>query len=213
MDMAIKRFTRDVQNRRYDDFFAEVSIINRLRHKNIVPLIGWSYNKGVPLLVLEFMTNGSLDQHLFHRGGNDTRQRNTNGAIRQWATRYEIIRGIATGLHYVSMSTTSTSPWCSTVTSRRATSCWTRVSRPVLVTSAWPAPSLSTGTPSPVWVAHGATSRQSTRLAARRRGRLISMRLGCSSLRLSLGYGHWLITRWWMTMTCISPIGCGAFTM
>ncbi|XP_037442130.1 L-type lectin-domain containing receptor kinase IX.2-like [Triticum dicoccoides] len=101
MDVAIKRFTRDVQNRRYDDFLAEVSIINRLRHKNIVPLIGWSYNKGVPLLVFEFMRNGSLDQHLFHRGGGGTRQRNTDGAIRQWATRYEIIRGVATGLHYV----------------------------------------------------------------------------------------------------------------
>uniref|UniRef100_A0A8I7BAC6 Protein kinase domain-containing protein n=1 Tax=Hordeum vulgare subsp. vulgare TaxID=112509 RepID=A0A8I7BAC6_HORVV len=51
MDVAIKRFTRDLQNRRYDDFLTEVSIINRLRHKNIVPLIGWSYDKGVPLLV------------------------------------------------------------------------------------------------------------------------------------------------------------------
>ncbi|CAM0877500.1 unnamed protein product [Alopecurus aequalis] len=43
MDVAVKRFTRDVQNHRYDDFLAEVSIINRLRHKNIVPLVGWSY--------------------------------------------------------------------------------------------------------------------------------------------------------------------------
>jgi interleukin-1 receptor-associated kinase 1 len=40
MDVAVKRFTRDVQNSRYDDFLAEVSIINRLRHKNIVPLVG-----------------------------------------------------------------------------------------------------------------------------------------------------------------------------
>jgi interleukin-1 receptor-associated kinase 1 len=40
MDVAVKRFTRDVQNHRYDDFLAEVSIINRLRHKNIVPLMG-----------------------------------------------------------------------------------------------------------------------------------------------------------------------------
>ncbi|XP_037442132.1 probable L-type lectin-domain containing receptor kinase S.5 [Triticum dicoccoides] len=101
MDVAIKRFTRDVQDRRYDDFLAEVSIISRLRHKNIVPLIGWSYNKGVPLLVFEFMTNGSLDQHLFHGGGSDTRQHHTNNAIRQWAKRYEILKGIVTALHYV----------------------------------------------------------------------------------------------------------------
>uniref|UniRef100_A0ACD5X9M4 Uncharacterized protein n=1 Tax=Avena sativa TaxID=4498 RepID=A0ACD5X9M4_AVESA len=40
MDIAVKRFIRDLRNRRYDDFLAEVSIINRLRHKNIVPLIG-----------------------------------------------------------------------------------------------------------------------------------------------------------------------------
>ncbi|KAK1642791.1 hypothetical protein QYE76_060596 [Lolium multiflorum] len=39
MDVAVKRFTREVQNRRYGDFLAEVSIINRLRHKNIVPLV------------------------------------------------------------------------------------------------------------------------------------------------------------------------------
>ncbi|XP_024313355.1 L-type lectin-domain containing receptor kinase IX.1 [Brachypodium distachyon] len=97
MEVAVKRFTRrGEQNRCYDDFLAEVSIINRLRHKNIVPLVGWSYHKGEPLLVFEFMTNGSLDQHLFPRAAGSA-----NAAIRRWATRYEIVRGIATGLHYV----------------------------------------------------------------------------------------------------------------
>ncbi|CAD6258205.1 unnamed protein product [Miscanthus lutarioriparius] len=40
MEVAVKKFMRDVEDRRYDDFLAEVSIINRLRHKNIVPLVG-----------------------------------------------------------------------------------------------------------------------------------------------------------------------------
>uniref|UniRef100_A0ACD6AB81 Uncharacterized protein n=1 Tax=Avena sativa TaxID=4498 RepID=A0ACD6AB81_AVESA len=104
MDIAVKRFIRDVRNRRYDDFLAEVSIINRLRHKNIVPLIGSSYNKGEPLLLFEFMTNGSLDNHLFPKYGNGSSsigQRHTGFALRRWATRYEIVRDIATGLHYV----------------------------------------------------------------------------------------------------------------
>ncbi|KAI4986213.1 hypothetical protein ZWY2020_018843 [Hordeum vulgare] len=104
MDVAVKRFTRDVQERRYDDFLAEVSIINRLRHKNIVPLVGWSYNKGEPLLVFEFMTNGSLEQHLFPKCGRGTgqqREGHTGAAIRQWATRYDIVKDITTGLHYV----------------------------------------------------------------------------------------------------------------
>ncbi|XP_051228887.1 L-type lectin-domain containing receptor kinase IX.1-like [Lolium perenne] len=105
MDVAVKRFTREVQNRRYGDFLAEVSIINRLRHKNIVPLVGWSYNKGEPLLIFEYMTNGSLDQHLFpdgsRNGGSSNGRRRTGAAIRRWATRYEIVRDIAIGLHYV----------------------------------------------------------------------------------------------------------------
>jgi interleukin-1 receptor-associated kinase 1 len=43
MDVAVKKFTRQVEDHRCSDFIAEVSIINRLRHKNIVPLIG-EYN-------------------------------------------------------------------------------------------------------------------------------------------------------------------------
>jgi interleukin-1 receptor-associated kinase 1 len=39
-EVAVKKFLREVEDRRYNDFMAEVSIINRLRHKNIVPLVG-----------------------------------------------------------------------------------------------------------------------------------------------------------------------------
>jgi hypothetical protein len=39
VDVAVKKFTRD-EDRCYDDFLAEVDVINRLRHRNIVPLIG-----------------------------------------------------------------------------------------------------------------------------------------------------------------------------
>jgi hypothetical protein len=39
VDVAVKKFTRN-EDRCYDDFLAEVDVINRLRHRNIVPLIG-----------------------------------------------------------------------------------------------------------------------------------------------------------------------------
>lgn len=46
-----------------------------------------------------------MDQHLFPRGGGHTGQQREQGtdaaAIQQWATRYEIVRDVATGLHYV----------------------------------------------------------------------------------------------------------------
>ncbi|CAL5077866.1 unnamed protein product [Urochloa decumbens] len=96
MEVAIKKFTR-ADNRGYEDFLAEVSIINRLRHKNIVPLVGWSYNRGEPILIYEYMPNGSLDQQLFRTSGDDEQTR----AICQWSTRYNIVRDIATGLQYV----------------------------------------------------------------------------------------------------------------
>ncbi|CAL4978003.1 unnamed protein product [Urochloa decumbens] len=98
LEVAVKKFSRD-DNRRYEDFLAEVSVINRLRHKNIVPLVGWSYNKGEPLLVYEYMPNGSLDQHLFRRSGGITQKQPT--PIDRWDTRYNMVKDIATGLHYV----------------------------------------------------------------------------------------------------------------
>ncbi|KAF8749614.1 hypothetical protein HU200_012632 [Digitaria exilis] len=92
MKVAVKKFTREVLDQRYEDFLAEVSIINRLRHKNVVPLVGWSYNKGEPLLIYEYMNNG---------GFGPRRQRQQDTAIGQWDTRYGIARDIATGLQYL----------------------------------------------------------------------------------------------------------------
>jgi len=65
---------------------------------------GWSYNKGEPLLIYEYMTNGSLDQHLFRRGistRQQQQQEEETTSLQQWHTRYGIARDIATGLHYV----------------------------------------------------------------------------------------------------------------
>ncbi|CAD6202247.1 unnamed protein product [Miscanthus lutarioriparius] len=104
VEVAVKKFVQEDEHRRYDDFLAEVSIINRLRHKNIVPLIGWSYNKGEPILIYEYMMNGSLDQHLFLKGGTagqSQHQQEETSSIGTWQTRYSIAKDIATGLHYV----------------------------------------------------------------------------------------------------------------
>ncbi|WVZ49462.1 hypothetical protein U9M48_000821 [Paspalum notatum var. saurae] len=102
MKVAIKKFTQQVEHQRYNDFLNEVSIINRLRHKNIVPLLGWSYDRGVPLLIFEFMTKGSLDQHLFRRCSTSQHdQPAEDNCIWQWHVRYGIARDIATGLNYV----------------------------------------------------------------------------------------------------------------
>ncbi|CAL4986536.1 unnamed protein product [Urochloa decumbens] len=95
VEVAVKKFTRK-EDRSYDDFLAEVAVINRLRHKNIVPLLGWCYENEELLLIYQYMPNGSLDQHLFsHNHGQH------HHPILQWETRYDVIKDVAAGLHYV----------------------------------------------------------------------------------------------------------------
>ncbi|GFY87649.1 concanavalin A-like lectin protein kinase family protein [Actinidia rufa] len=73
-------------------FLAELTIINRLRHKHLVRLLGWCYKNGKLLLVYDYMPNGSLDKHLFH--GADSKPLS-------WTLRYKIISGLAAALHYL----------------------------------------------------------------------------------------------------------------
>jgi interleukin-1 receptor-associated kinase 1 len=74
--------------------------INAISDYVVRKLSGWSYNKGEPLLIYEYMTNGSLDQHIFRRVST-RKQQEDDTSLWQWHTRYSIARDIATGLHYV----------------------------------------------------------------------------------------------------------------
>ncbi|XP_009418938.3 probable L-type lectin-domain containing receptor kinase S.5 [Musa acuminata AAA Group] len=91
-EVAVKKFLRD-RTKGLDDFLSELTVINRLRHKNLVPLLGWCHRNGALLLVYEFMSNGSLDQHLF--GNAKTLP------VLGWYRRYTIIAGAANALHYL----------------------------------------------------------------------------------------------------------------
>lgn len=64
LHVAIKRFSKtSKQGRR--EYISEVTIISRLRHRNLVQLLGWCHEGNELLLVYELMTNGSLDTHLY----------------------------------------------------------------------------------------------------------------------------------------------------
>ncbi|PSS30105.1 Legume lectin domain protein [Actinidia chinensis var. chinensis] len=91
LEVAVKRFSRE-SIKGQDDFLAELTIINRLRHKHLVRLLGWCYKNGKLLLVYDYMPNGSLDKHLFH--GADSKPLS-------WTLRYKIISGLAAALHYL----------------------------------------------------------------------------------------------------------------
>jgi serine/threonine protein kinase len=77
LHVAIKRVSKgSTQGRK--EYASEVRIISRLRHKNLVQLIGWCHGGSDLLLVYELMPNGSLDRHLY----------GANQEMLAWSVRY-----------------------------------------------------------------------------------------------------------------------------
>jgi serine/threonine protein kinase len=87
--VAIKRVSED-SHQGIKEFASEVTIISKLRHRNLVQLIGWCHERKKLLLVYEYMPNGSLDIHLFKKQ-----------SFLKWAVRYTIARGLASALLYL----------------------------------------------------------------------------------------------------------------
>ncbi|KQK00999.1 probable L-type lectin-domain containing receptor kinase S.5 [Brachypodium distachyon] len=91
VQVAVKQFS-GANTKGQEDFLAELSIINLLRHRNLVKLLGWCHQNGVLLLVYDFMPNGSLDRHLF--GGPES-------PVLTWEQRYNVVSGVASALNYL----------------------------------------------------------------------------------------------------------------
>ncbi|KAK1322697.1 L-type lectin-domain containing receptor kinase IX.1 [Acorus calamus] len=89
-EVAIKRVSRGSKQGR-KEYASEVRIISRLRHRNLVQLLGWCHERGDFLLVYELMPNGSLDTHLF--GAKDR--------LLNWSNRHKVALGLASSLLYL----------------------------------------------------------------------------------------------------------------
>ncbi|KAI3731107.1 hypothetical protein L1987_62290 [Smallanthus sonchifolius] len=91
-EIAVKRISRK-SKQGPKEFLSEVSTIGRLRHRNLVQLLGWSGNKGELLLVYDYMANGSLDKYIYRS--------NNPKMILNWDQRFKIINDISNGLLYL----------------------------------------------------------------------------------------------------------------
>ncbi|XP_065873086.1 L-type lectin-domain containing receptor kinase IX.1-like [Euphorbia lathyris] len=88
-EIAVKKISKGSKQGK-KEYVTEVKVISRLRHRNLVKLIGWCHERGEFLLAYEFMPNGSLDSHLFG-----------NKAPLSWGLRYRIATGLASALLYL----------------------------------------------------------------------------------------------------------------
>ncbi|KAF8377809.1 hypothetical protein HHK36_031194 [Tetracentron sinense] len=76
-DVAIKRLVGRSSGRSDHGFSAEIQTLGKIRHRNIVRLLGFVSNKDTNLLLYEYMPNGSLGE-LLH---------GSKGSHLQWETR------------------------------------------------------------------------------------------------------------------------------
>ncbi|KAL9283972.1 putative L-type lectin-domain containing receptor kinase II.2 RLK-Pelle-L-LEC family [Arabidopsis thaliana] len=89
--IAVKRVYHNAEQG-MKQYVAEIASMGRLRHKNLVQLLGYCRRKGELLLVYDYMPNGSLDDYLF----NKNKLKDLT-----WSQRVNIIKGVASALLYL----------------------------------------------------------------------------------------------------------------
>ncbi|KAL5230808.1 hypothetical protein ABZP36_029584 [Zizania latifolia] len=89
--VAVKYLDLDCGTQGHREWLAEVFFLGQLRHENLVKLIGYCYEDEHRMLVYEYMSNGSLEEHLF---------RSLDGAM-PWMRRMQTAVGAAKGLAFL----------------------------------------------------------------------------------------------------------------
>lgn len=90
LEVAVKRISNE-SKQGLREFVSEISTIGKLRHRNLVQLQGWCRLRGDLLLVYDYMPNASLDRFLFEKPI----------SVLSWEQRFNIIKGVASGLFYL----------------------------------------------------------------------------------------------------------------
>uniref|UniRef100_J3NEU8 Protein kinase domain-containing protein n=1 Tax=Oryza brachyantha TaxID=4533 RepID=J3NEU8_ORYBR len=90
LPVAVKKVSKS-SRQGWKEFVSEVTVISRLRHRNLVQLIGWCHDHGDELLLTyELMPNGSLDDHIYSVEN-----------VMPWPARYDVVLGVGAALLYL----------------------------------------------------------------------------------------------------------------
>ncbi|KAK0605294.1 hypothetical protein LWI29_025126 [Acer saccharum] len=83
------------------EFQTEVLLLSRIRHRNLVSLIGYCNEGSEMILVYEFMAKGALRDHLYSLNEYDNSEKSMTQPKLSWSQRLQICIGSAQGLHYL----------------------------------------------------------------------------------------------------------------
>ncbi|XVE59300.1 hypothetical protein DITRI_Ditri05aG0035100 [Diplodiscus trichospermus] len=89
-EIAVKKVSHE-SNQGMKEFVSEIASMGRLRHRNLVRLLGYCRRRKELLLVYDYMPKGSLDKFLF----------NNDNPTLNWSQRFQIIKGVASALLYL----------------------------------------------------------------------------------------------------------------
>ncbi|WOL04182.1 hypothetical protein Cni_G12903 [Canna indica] len=95
MMIAVKKNEYDIMGKKgQEEFKAEIDVLRKVKHKNLVALIGYCDDGHERLLVYEYMPRGTLGEHLFE-------WQSRNEPPLTWKQRLTIALDVARGIEYL----------------------------------------------------------------------------------------------------------------
>ncbi|XP_027337472.1 putative serine/threonine-protein kinase-like protein CCR3 [Abrus precatorius] len=100
-EVAIKRGDTSTKKKKFQEkeiaFDSELALLSRLHHKHLVRLIGFCEENDERLLVYEYMSNGSLYDHLHDKNNIEK----SSSILNSWKMRIKIALDAARGIEYI----------------------------------------------------------------------------------------------------------------